>query len=62
MMDKSVTEPSERESHGMEGDPLNLRGSYDAPAFIRLGRRLGSEVPFEPPGVMTGSGMAEHYS
>lgn len=59
MMEKSISEPSASEARGVEGDPLNLRGSYDAPAFLRLGRKLGSEIPFEPPSRGTGYGVME---
>lgn len=62
MMDRSVTDPPQREGNVRDGDPLNLKGSYDAPAFLRLGRKLGSDVPFSPPGAMMNEGMTERYS
>ncbi|MBF0416178.1 MAG: hypothetical protein HQL79_10480 [Magnetococcales bacterium] len=62
MMEKLLSEPSTNDGRVVEGDPLNLRGSYDAPAFQRLGRKLGSEIPFEPPGRGMGSGVMERRS
>ncbi|MBF0111058.1 MAG: hypothetical protein HQL76_17980 [Magnetococcales bacterium] len=61
MMDCLVSETSERESQNIDRDPLNLKGSYDAPAFIRLGRKLGADHPSES-GVQAGAAMGDRCS
>ncbi|MBF0146042.1 MAG: hypothetical protein HQL84_01595 [Magnetococcales bacterium] len=64
MMDRLLTEPPERaaQPHSVDIDPLNLKGSYDAPAFIRLGRKLGSDIPVDSAGMIMGSEMAGRCS
>lgn len=62
MKERSDVESPSQSASNREGDPLNLKGSYDAPAFIRLGRKLGSDVPFAPPGVQMEYEASGRYS
>ncbi|MEO5330051.1 MAG: hypothetical protein H7829_17615 [Magnetococcus sp. THC-1_WYH] len=62
IMERSDVESPSQNASKRDGDPLNLKGSYDAPAFIRLGRKLGSDVPFAPPGVLMDYEVSARHS